>query len=162
MSFLGSKSVVEEGDTVIIYVNPLSMYAIKVTPTIASKKGDMVENVFQTNYGSVKVCELVGKKFGIKIQFSKGWGYLLKPTPELWTLTLPHRTQILYTPDISVIVMQLELKNGSVVIESGTSLFQTTPSSHSIYYFKSFRHWQRISLSRHHSGRSTFRPFAHL
>lgn len=120
MSFASTtKSVVEENDTVIIYVNPQSMYAIRVTPTIASKKGEMVENVFQTCYGALKVRDLIGQSFGRKIQFSKGWGHLLRPTPELWTLTLPHRTQILYTPDISMIVMQLELKNGSVVVESG-------------------------------------------
>ena len=119
MSFATTKSIVEEGDTVIIYVNPQTMYAIQVRPTIASKTGEMVENVFQTNYGALKVIELIGKKYGHKIQFSRGWGWLLHPTPELWTLTLPHRTQILYTPDISVIVQQLELKSGSIVVESG-------------------------------------------
>lgn len=45
--------------------------------------------------------------------------YILHPTPELWTLNLPHRTQILYSTDISLITMMLELKPGSVVCESG-------------------------------------------
>lgn len=45
---------------------------------------------------------------------------MLQPTPDLWTLSLPHRTQIIYTPDISMIIFQLELKPGSIVIESGT------------------------------------------
>lgn len=45
---------------------------------------------------------------------------MLQPTPELWTKTLPHRTQIIYTPDISMILYQLDIKPGSVVIESGT------------------------------------------
>ncbi|EFX75994.1 hypothetical protein DAPPUDRAFT_306325 [Daphnia pulex] len=120
MSFANTKCVVEEGDTVIIYVNPQAMYALQVKPLIATKKGDMVENIFQTAYGALKVQELVGKKFGHKVQFSRGWGYLLHPTPELWTLNLKHRTQILYTPDISLIVMQLDLKAGSVIVESGT------------------------------------------
>ena len=124
MSFAEIKSVVEEGDTVVIYVNPQAMYAIQVKPLIASKKGDMVENVFQTAYGALKVQELVGKKFGHKVEFSRGWGYLLHPTPELWTLTLPHRTQILYTPDISLIIMQLDLKVGSIVVESGEQMFK--------------------------------------
>lgn len=120
MSFAKTKDAVEEGDTVIIYVNPQAMYAIQVKPLITTKKGDMVENIFQTAYGALKVQELVGKKFGHKVQFSRGWGYLLHPTPELWTLNLLHRTQILYTPDISLIVMQLDLKAGSIVVESGT------------------------------------------
>lgn len=51
---------------------------------------------------------------------SRGWAYVLQPTPELWTMTLPHRTQIIYTPDISMILYQLELKPGSIMIESGT------------------------------------------
>ncbi len=34
--------------------------------------------------------------------------------------TLPHRTQVIYATDISMILMQLELGPGSVVIESGT------------------------------------------
>ncbi|KAI8972679.1 1-methyladenosine methyltransferase catalytic subunit Gcd14 [Pilobolus umbonatus] len=50
----------------------------------------------------------------------KGFVYLLHPTPELWTLVLPHRTQILYIADISFISTLLELKPGVKVIESGT------------------------------------------
>ena len=49
----------------------------------------------------------------------KGWIQLLHPTPELWTLNLPHRTQILYTTDISVAILQLGIKPGSIVVESG-------------------------------------------
>jgi len=50
----------------------------------------------------------------------KGFVTLLYPTPELWTLALVHRTQILYVADIALISFNLELKPGAVVIESGT------------------------------------------
>ena len=50
---------------------------------------------------------------------NKGWVVVLHPTPELWTLSLPHRTQILYSTDISLITMQLELRPGSTVCECG-------------------------------------------
>jgi len=46
--------------------------------------------------------------------------FILNPTPELWTVSLPHRTQILYATDIAMVLFQLEIKYGSVVCESGT------------------------------------------
>ncbi|KAG5884493.1 hypothetical protein JTB14_001288 [Gonioctena quinquepunctata] len=120
MSFDGYKNEIGEGDSVILYLTITQVYSIKAEAKILNKKGDLVENVFQTPYGALKCAELIGKSFGTKISLSKGWGYVLQPTPELWTLTLPHRTQIIYTPDISMIILQLELAPGSVVIESGT------------------------------------------
>ena len=47
--------------------------------------------------------------------------YVLRPTAELWTYSLKHRTQILYTADIAMILMYLQLKPGQIVIESGGS-----------------------------------------
>ena len=110
MSFDKRKDVVEEGDTVVLYfgrqnVNPLEIDATKT---------------FQSKFGAFHHRDIIGKKYGCKMQSKKGWGYLLRPTPELWTITLPHRTQILYTMDISMITMELELRPGSVVVESGT------------------------------------------
>jgi tRNA (adenine57-N1/adenine58-N1)-methyltransferase len=45
---------------------------------------------------------------------------VLQLTPELWTLALPHRTQILYAADISLILLRLLVRPGSVIVESGT------------------------------------------
>lgn len=44
---------------------------------------------------------------------------MLRPTPELWTMALPHRTQILYLADIAFITSWLGIKRGSRVIEAG-------------------------------------------
>ncbi|RZF33971.1 hypothetical protein LSTR_LSTR012091 [Laodelphax striatellus] len=120
MSFSSFKRTIEEGDRVILYLTPSSMHAIEVSPTLLNKNGQTVDNVFQTTFGALKVKDLIGKDFGTKVSLTRGWAYVLHPTPELWTLTLPHRTQIIYTPDISMIIMQLEIRPGSVVIESGT------------------------------------------
>ncbi|PPR94242.1 hypothetical protein GOBAR_AA26432 [Gossypium barbadense] len=49
-----------------------------------------------------------------------GFLYLLASTPELWTLVLSHRTQILYIADISFVIMYLEVVPGCLVLESGT------------------------------------------
>ena len=120
MSFANFKKVIEEGDTVIIYVNIHSMYALEVTPEKENRNGEITPHIFQTSYGALKVKDLIGQRFGTKIRMSRGYAYALYPTPDLWTRTLPHRTQILYATDISLIILQLELKPGSIVVESGT------------------------------------------
>ncbi|XP_075984995.1 tRNA methyltransferase 61 [Anticarsia gemmatalis] len=119
MSFRNYKEKIDVGDTVILYLSN-SLYAIDVQREIKNKKGEMVDNVFQTPFGALKVRTLIGAEYGSRVELSKGWGHVLQPTPELWSLTLPHRTQIIYTPDISMIMLQLDLVPGSVVIEAGT------------------------------------------
>lgn len=57
----------------------------------------------------------------IRSHNDQAWVTILYPTPELWTDTLPHRTQILYATDIAMVTMQLELGPGKVVCESGAS-----------------------------------------
>lgn len=120
MSFKQLLTTISENDTVILYLTVKEIYSVKATGKIQNKHGQVIDNVFQTAYGALKCQQLIGKPYGSKVELSKGWGYVLQPTPELWTLTLPHRTQIIYTPDISMILLQLELTPGSVVVESGT------------------------------------------
>ncbi|XP_071963198.1 tRNA (adenine(58)-N(1))-methyltransferase catalytic subunit TRMT61A-like [Antedon mediterranea] len=112
MSFLGYKSNVEEGDLVIIFLGHDSMLPLTV------RQGETT----QTRFGALRHSQVIGKQYGSKIETlgGKGFVYVLHPTPELWTVNLPHRTQILYSTDIGVIISQLELKPGSVVVESGT------------------------------------------
>lgn len=64
----------------------------------------------------------IGKPYGSRVKArgaNGGWAYILAPTPELWTSVLRHRTQILYVADISMVVMQLELRPGSVGQSAG-------------------------------------------
>lgn len=73
----------------------------------------------------------IGTPFGTKVHAkggSKGWVYLLAPSPDLWSLVLKHRTQILYIADISMVCMYLELAPGCVVLESGTGSGSLTHS----------------------------------
>ena len=48
-----------------------------------------------------------------------GFLHLIYPTPELWTLSLPHRTQVVYTPDYSYILHRLRARPGGTIIEAG-------------------------------------------
>jgi len=48
-----------------------------------------------------------------------GFAHILPPTPELWTASLPHRTQVVYTPDYSYILQRLRVRPGSTIIEAG-------------------------------------------
>lgn len=108
------KSLIEEGDLVIVYLDVRHLYPITVKR----------DEVFQSKYGALKHNDVIGKKFGSSVSCTRGYVYVLFPTPELWTVTLPHRTQILYAADISLIVFQLELKPGSIVCEAGKMLFK--------------------------------------
>ncbi|KAF3009461.1 tRNA (adenine-N(1)-)-methyltransferase catalytic subunit trm61 [Curvularia kusanoi] len=50
---------------------------------------------------------------------SSGFAHLIPPTPETWTLSLPHRTQVVYTPDSSYILQRLRVRPGDHLIEAG-------------------------------------------
>ncbi|KAL0351025.1 UNVERIFIED_CONTAM: tRNA (adenine(58)-N(1))-methyltransferase catalytic subunit TRMT61A [Sesamum radiatum] len=92
-----------EGDLVVVYERYDSMKPVKVTEN----------GVLQNRFGVFKHSDWIGKAFGSKVFSSKGgFVYLLAPTPELWTLVLSHRTQILYIADISFVVMYLEIVPG--------------------------------------------------
>ncbi|KAE8329855.1 hypothetical protein BDV39DRAFT_43921 [Aspergillus sergii] len=60
---------------------------------------------------------------------SSGFLHLLYPTPELWTASLPHRTQVVYTPDYSYILHRLRARPGSTVIEAGAGSGSFTHAS---------------------------------
>lgn len=110
---------IREGDLVIVYERHDNMKAIKVTGG----------SVLQNRFGVFKHSDWIGKPFGSKVFSNKnGFVYLLAPTPELWTLVLSHRTQILYIADISFIVMYLEIVPGCFVLESGTGSGSLTTS----------------------------------
>ena len=54
------------------------------------------------------------------IAASSGFIHVLPPTPENWTTSLPHRTQVVYTPDYSYILHRLRARPGNVIIEAGS------------------------------------------
>jgi hypothetical protein len=76
---------------------------------------------YNNKFGNYRQADFVGIPYGSKVgsRNGKGFVHLLRPTPELWTMALPHRTQILYLADIAFVTSWLDIKPGSLVIEAG-------------------------------------------
>jgi tRNA (adenine57-N1/adenine58-N1)-methyltransferase catalytic subunit len=53
-------------------------------------------------------------------QAESGFLHVLPPTPESWTYSLPHRTQVVYTPDYSYILHRIRARPGTRLIEAGS------------------------------------------
>lgn len=71
-----------------------------------------------------------GKKELVKAATaSTGFAHLVPPTPETWTLSLPHRTQVVYTPDYSYILQRLRVRPGDHIIEAGAGSGSFTHAS---------------------------------
>ncbi|KAF8037573.1 hypothetical protein BT93_B0454 [Corymbia citriodora subsp. variegata] len=116
---LSFNKLIADGDLVIVYEKHDTMKAVNVCEG----------SIFQNRFGVFKHSDWIGKPFGSKVYSNKsGYVYLLAPSPELWTLVLSHRTQILYIADISFVIMYLEIVPGCLVLESGTGSGSLTTS----------------------------------
>ncbi|KIK96448.1 hypothetical protein PAXRUDRAFT_825940 [Paxillus rubicundulus Ve08.2h10] len=103
---------VAAGDVVIIWQTRELIQPLLITPG----------KDFNSRFGHYKHVDFIGIPYGSKVgsRNGKGFIHLLRPTPELWTMALPHRTQILYLADIAFITSWLDIRRGSRVIEAGT------------------------------------------
>lgn len=110
------EDLIKEGDTVVLY---FSMTNISLIDEITT------DGTTHNSCGFFHHSDIIGKPFGSKIHPRLRSEYprplhALKPTPELFTLSIPHRTQIIYHADISMIMMALNILPGSTVAEAGT------------------------------------------
>jgi tRNA (adenine57-N1/adenine58-N1)-methyltransferase len=105
---------IKEGDLVVIVISFDCLSFVYAKP----------KAIFSNRHGHFHHDDFIGKPFGCKIRSrnNRGYGYcyLLKPTPELWTRSLNHRTQIVHELDQSQIVHQLWLRPNMTVVETGT------------------------------------------
>ena len=113
---LTTEEIIKEGDSVILY---FSITNILVIPSI--KPDGTTHNAC----GLFNHSDIIGRSYGSKIEPHLKSEYprpvhVLKVTPELFTLSIPHRTQIIYHADISAIIMGLNVIPGAVVAEAGT------------------------------------------
>ncbi|WPH01560.1 Hypothetical protein R9X50_00440700 [Acrodontium crateriforme] len=65
----------------------------------------------------------------VPIQAGSGFIHLLQPTPEAWTYSLDHRTQVVYVPDSSYILQRLRVRPGQTLIEAGAGSGSFTHAS---------------------------------
>lgn len=78
---------------------------------------------------SLETPEEVRSKPKTPATASSGFIHLLAPTPEAWTASLPHRTQVVYTPDYSYILHRIRARPGSTIIEAGAGSGSFTHAS---------------------------------
>ncbi|KAJ8454301.1 hypothetical protein ONZ51_g13106 [Trametes cubensis] len=107
------------GDVVIAWMTRDLIQPLVITPG----------KELNLKYGYYRHEDLIGIPYGSKVRSRNGKGFihLLRPTPELWTLALPHRTQILYLADIAFVTSWLNIRPGSKVIEAGSFTTPLTP-----------------------------------
>lgn len=120
MSFYNYKDTIENGDLVLAFIGRNQIKPLRVD------KGE----VLNTRYGHFKHEDMIGMKYGDQMEGARGYGFvhLLHPTPELWTVSLPHRTQIVYSHDSAYIIQRLNVTSGTRVIEAGTGSASFTHS----------------------------------
>lgn len=104
--------IIQDGDVVILYEG------YKQVDYCLMKTGGVLQN----KHGAFYHDEIIGKPFGQRAQsFStSSFTYILEPTPELWSLAVHTRTQIVDDMDQSLITFHLNVHPGDVVVESGT------------------------------------------
>lgn len=106
--------------------------------------GSSKNGILNTRFGDFPHASIIGQPYGSQVRATNlghsnrkrkrrgedgadgdeehnasGFLHVLAPTAELWTASLPHRTQVVYTPDSSFILHKLGVHPGSVLIEAG-------------------------------------------
>ena len=105
-----------QGDLVILYLSHDNVDHLYLTPDNFS--------IYNSKFGDFHHVDFVGKPFGSRVYArsggggrgggddKKGWIVALAPTPELWAMALPHRTQIVQPLDAAVVCAHLDLRDG--------------------------------------------------
>lgn len=123
------RRIIRENDVVFVWMG----FRNKPQKLIVQKNES-----FSNHNGTFRHDDMIGKAYCSKIIVStmekkrkrtKAFIYVLPLSPDIWSISLSHRTQILYHSDIALIISGLDLKGASIVAESGTG---STSLSHAI------------------------------
>ncbi|MEM3736913.1 MAG: tRNA (adenine-N1)-methyltransferase [Candidatus Bathyarchaeia archaeon] len=103
-------NLVEEGDYVLLYLDRKRTYLVK------AKRGE----VFHTHRGFIQFDALIGQSFGTRVKSSADVEFMvLKPTMNDYVQKIARRTQIMYPKDMAIILVNADIKPGSLVVEAG-------------------------------------------
>lgn len=106
-----TNETINEGDSVLIYLDARRTYMIKM----------QTGQTFHTHKGYLKHDEIIGKPYGQPIKSSLGINFTtLKPQLTDYIMKSNRNTQITYPKDAALIVMHSGIGPGSKVVESGT------------------------------------------
>ncbi|CDI86324.1 tRNA (adenine-N(1)-)-methyltransferase catalytic subunit, putative [Eimeria praecox] len=102
----------KEGELVILYGSR------EMILSCVLKKG----GICRTRLGNFDHEDIMKTRIGHKVYERRQgkWLVVLRPTPDLHTLALRHRTQIIYHADISLILSLLDVRPGKTIVEAGT------------------------------------------
>ena len=109
---INNNKTINYGDLVIIYENGDSVKYFTL------EKGKKLQN----KYGTFSHDDIYGKEYGCRIYNKDNTKFIsvLSFVPNIWERCINKMTQILFNPDISLIMILLNLSQSSVIYESGT------------------------------------------
>ena len=109
---ISNNKTINYGDLVIVYENGDSVKYFTL------EKGKKIQN----KYGTFSHDDIYGKNYGCKIYNKDNTKFIsiLSFVPNIWERCINKMTQILFNPDISLIMILLNLSQSSIIYESGT------------------------------------------
>mmetsp|Transcript_98060 Transcript_98060/g.245668 ORF Transcript_98060/g.245668 Transcript_98060/m.245668 type:complete len:335 (-) Transcript_98060:10-1014(-) len=101
-----------DGDYIVLWGSYTQIFGVVLN------SGTITNNRF----GNFHHDDLIGRPWGSKVRSRKGgaWLAMLRPSPEMLTQSLVHRTQIIYHADISLLLTLLDAQPGKIICEAGT------------------------------------------
>lgn len=107
-----SNNIINYGDLIIVYEGGDSIKHFTL------EKGKILEN----KYGRFKHDSICGKVYGSRIYNTKNDKFItiLSFVPCIWERCLNKMTQIIFNPDISIIMTLLNITQSSIIYESGS------------------------------------------
>jgi len=104
---------IREGDYVLLYLDERRSYMVRVER----------DKVLHTHKGFVKVGDLIGREFGVRVKSSMGVEFIaFRPGVRDYVYKSTRGTQIIYPKDIALIILLGGIQPGSHVVEAGTGV----------------------------------------